>query len=501
MCEYVLQMKNISKAFPGVQALSNVSLNLKKGEILALVGENGAGKSTLMKVLSGVHHQDAGEIIWKGRVLEGYTPAEAIEMGISIIYQELNDLPELTIAANIFTGKLPKKGCIVDYKRLKRMSLEAQKMVGLENLHPFELVGDLKVAHKQLIEIARSFVREASLIVMDEPTATLTNAEIDVLYEIMREFTAKGGSVILITHKLEEVMEIADEVIVLRDGQNVNQWPTREVTKEELITAMVGREMKEVYAMSRREPGEVVLKVNHLSTDFLKDISFELRAGEVLGLYGLVGAGCDVCTRCVYGVERFRQGSIEIAGVDKPLTKITPAKSLAYGMAFVPSERKREGLMLDQSVKANITLSSLKQMLNRFTVNLKKENVAAAEWVENLSIKTPAIDTEVNTLSGGNQQKIVFAKAMNTIPKILILNEPTRGVDVGAKAEIYRIMEDFCKKGVAILMVSSEMPETMGISDRVAAFYEGRMVREFVRGEYTQVDLLQAVIGGVEYDG
>lgn len=496
MSEFVLQMKNISKAFPGVKALECVSLELKRGEILALVGENGAGKSTLMKILSGVYRQDSGEVVFKGNALGEYTPSEAINMGISIIYQELNDLPELTVAANIFTGRLPKKGCFIDYKKLKEMSLEAQKMVGLEGLNPFETVGGLKVAQKQLIEIARSFVRKADVIVMDEPTATLTNAEINVLYGIMKKFTAEGGAVIIITHKLEEVFEIADRAMVLRDGQNVGAWPTAEVTKDELVTAMVGRELKGAYAMQPREIGDVVLEVDGLTNELIKDVSFKLRAGEVLGLYGLLGAGCDTLTRCIYGVEKFSKGIIKIAGMDRPVRHITPTQSLKYGMAFVPSERKREGLMLDQSVKSNITLSSLSQIKNKLTLNFKKEKIIAKEWVAKLTIKTPTIDTEADSLSGGNQQKIVFAKVMNTVPKVLILNEPTRGVDVGAKAEIYKIIEAFCKQGVAILMVSSEMTETMSISDRVLAFYNGRQTREFRKGEYTQIDLLQAVIGG-----
>lgn len=496
MQEKILEMKEISKAFPGVQALDKVSLTLNKGEVLALIGENGAGKSTLMKILSGAYKQDSGTIFFKGNELGDYTPAQAIGMGISIIYQELNDLPELTIAANIFTGNLPRKGPFIDYKQLKVDSLEAQKMVGLDNLHPFERVGELKVAQKQLIEIARSFVRKADIIVMDEPTATLTNAEIDVLYKIIREFTAKGGSVIIITHKLEEVFEIADKAMVLRDGANVDAWDIKNVTKEQLIQAMVGRELNREDSIAPREIGEIALKVENLSTDFLKDISFELHEGEVLGLYGLVGSGCDVLTRCVFGAEKFDSGKVTLPNGTTGLSHVTPVKSLEAGVAFVPSERKMEGLLLDQSVRINTTLSSIKNFAKRMVISFDKERENTKQWVEALALKTPTIETEVNTLSGGNQQKVVFAKVMNTNPKVLILNEPTRGIDVGAKAEIYHIIEDFCKKGVAILLVSSEMPETMLLSDRILTLCDGTVTGEFVRGQYTQYDILQAVIGG-----
>ncbi len=496
MKETILEMKQISKAFPGVKALDNVSLTLKKGEVLALIGENGAGKSTLMKILSGAYKQDSGTVVFKGQELKDYTPAQAIQMGISIIYQELNDLPELTIAANIFTGNLPKKRMFIDYKQLKLDSLNAQKMVGLGEIHPFENVGELKVAQKQLIEIARSFVRKADIIIMDEPTATLTNAEIDVLYGIIRNFTSQGGSVIIITHKLEEVFEIADEAMVLRDGHNVDSWKISEVTKDQLIQAMVGRELNRDSFSVSCDIGEVALSVRNLSTDFLKDISFDLRKGEVLGLYGLVGSGCDVLTRCVYGAEKFISGTIVLPGSKTPITKVTPGKSLRSGVAFIPSERKMEGLLLDQSVRINTTLSSISDFVKHAVISLSKEKDNTKQWAKALSLKTPTIETEVNTLSGGNQQKVVFAKVLNTNPKVLILNEPTRGIDVGAKAEIYHIIEDFCKKGVAILLVSSEMPETMLLSDRILTFCEGKITGEFTRGNYTQYDILQAAIGG-----
>lgn len=496
MQEKILELKQISKAFPGVKALDNVDLTLYKGEVLALIGENGAGKSTLIKIISGAYKQDSGHILFKGEEMKDYSPAEAIQRGISIIYQELNDLPQLSVAANIFTGNLPKKGNFIDYKRLKQETKDALEMVGLSDLHPFEIVGDLKVAQKQLIEIARSFVRKAEIIIMDEPTATLTNAEIDVLYRIINNFKAKGGSVIIITHKLEEVFEIADRAMVLRDGRNAGEWAIADVTKDKLVQAMVGRDLNRDHKIASREFGNVALKVKNLSTDYIKNISFELHEGEILGLYGLVGSGCDILTRCIYGAEKYNSGTVTLPGSDKEYTHITPSKSLEAGVAFVPSERKTEGLLLDQSVRINTTLASINQFVNHMVISSKHEKECTSEWVDTLSLKTPSIETEVDSLSGGNQQKVVFAKVMNTNPKVLILNEPTRGIDVGAKAEIYRIIEDFCKKGVAILLVSSEMPETMLLSDRILTLSEGTVTGEFIRDAYTQYDILHAVIGG-----
>ena len=498
MAECILHMQHICKSFPGVKALNDVSLTLNKGDVLALVGENGAGKSTLMKILSGAYKQDSGNIIYKGKMMGSYTPAQAIEMGISVIYQELNDFPELDVARNIFSGRLPKKGPFIDYKKLKSDSLEAQKLVGLDNIHPFENVSELKVAHKQLIEIARSFVRNAEIIVMDEPTATLTDNEIEILYGIIRNFTDSGGSVIIITHKLEEVFEISNRAMVLRDGRNVSEWNIDEITKDKLVSAMVGHDMSGTYTMQPRSIGDVVLKAENISTNYLSDISFEIHAGEILSFYGLVGSGCDELTRCIFGAEKMNSGSLWIDGKKIDCKDINPTSSLENGLAFVPSERKSEGLLLDQSVMTNISLSSISQILKNHILNKAKEKEIADRWIKSLSIKTPRDDTLVDNLSGGNQQKIVFAKAMNTIPKVLILNEPTRGVDVGAKAEIYKLMEEFCNQGVAILMVSSEMPETITLSDRVITFYNGKITNEFARGKYSQIDLVQAVIRGAE---
>jgi len=495
MSEAILEMKGISKSFPGVKALSNVNLKLEKGEVLALIGENGAGKSTLMKILSGAYTADEGTIVLKGKEYTHYRPDEAIGNGISVIYQELNDLRTLSVAENIFVGHLPKKrGGIVDYKLLKEKSMEAQKEVGLEALDPFTCAGNLSVAERQLIEVARSFMRGADIIVMDEPTAPLTDTEIERLYEIIRKFTKAGGAVILITHKLNEVFEIADKVTVLRDGMNVMEKDIKDLTQNELIAAMVGREVKQVYEMSEREMKDNILEVKNLSNEIDKGISFDVRAGEIVALYGLMGAGCEEVTASVYGVHPCTYDSIKLCG--KEIHPKSPSDSLAAGIAYVPSERKTEGLMLGMNVTKNITLSTLTKYVKRGIMKTREETATANDWISKLRIKTPSCDTLTNTLSGGNQQKVVFAKAMNIAPKLLILNEPTRGVDVGARAEIYKLMEEFCQQGVAVLMVSSDMVETMSIADRVIAVHEGKVTGIFSRNKYTQAELAQAVIGG-----
>lgn len=495
MGEAILEMKGISKSFPGVKALSNVNLKLDKGEVLALIGENGAGKSTLMKILSGAYTADEGKIVIKGKEYTHYRPDEAINNGISVIYQELNDLRTLSVAENIFVGHLPqKKGGIVDYRLLGEKSLEAQKEVGLEGVDPFTCAGTLSVAERQLIEVARSFMRGADIIVMDEPTAPLTDTEIERLYAIIRKFTKAGGAVILITHKLNEVFEIADKVTVLRDGMNVMEKDIKDLTQKELIAAMVGREVKQVYEMSDREMKETVLEVNNLSNEIDKNITFDIRSGEIVALYGLMGAGCEEITASIYGVHPCTYDSIKLCG--KTIRPKTPSDSLEAGIAYVPSERKTEGLMLGMSVTKNITLATLSKYVRRGVMKTRDETEAAQDWINKLRIKTPSSETLTNTLSGGNQQKVVFAKAMNIAPKLLILNEPTRGVDVGARAEIYKLIEEFCQQGVAVLMVSSDMVETMSIADRVIAVHEGEITGIFSRNNYTQAELAQAVIGG-----
>lgn len=494
MGEIILEMRGINKSFAGIHALKDANLYLNRGEVLALVGENGAGKSTLMKILSGAYRQDSGEIVLNGKPLGHYSPHEAIKMGISVIYQELNDLPTLSVAENIFLGNLPQGRLgLVDYRKLKEMSLDVQKRVGIEQIAPFENVGNLRVAQKQLIEIARAIVRKTDILVMDEPTAPLTDKEVEKLYDIIHEFTAGGGSVILITHKLDEVFRIADRVMVLRDGQNAMDSMIRDITKDDMIAAMVGHELDMRQAAVKHRIGDVIFSTKGLTTDLLKDISFDLRAGEVVGLYGLMGAGCENITRCIFGIENMNSGSFKLMG--KEYKPGEPSKSIEAGIAFVPSERKTEGVLLNMNIRTNITLSALQNVSKNGIMQFPTEKSVAQHWIDTLRIKTAGMDVEASSLSGGNQQKLVFAKAMNTEPKILILNEPTRGVDVGAKAEIYKLMNEFLERGVGIIMVSSEMPETMAMADRVIVLHDGRITGTFEKDQYTQLDLIRAAIG------
>lgn len=497
MAEHLLEMRGITKEFPGVKALDQVELHIDKGEVLALVGENGAGKSTLMKILSGAYEQDSGTIWLDGEEIDknSYSPLVSLEKGISVIYQELNYLSSISVAENIFLGRLPKKNGLIDYQTLYKNSMEVQKELGLENLDPMQEVGELLTAQKQLLEVARAFARKAKIIVMDEPTASLTVSEIEHLYKIIEKFKNQGGAVIFISHKLEEVFRICDTVMVMRDGKKVKQSLLKDETKDTIVAAMVGREMSNMYPIESHEAQEVVLEVNNLSTDFLENISLKVKAGEIVGLYGLMGAGCEEVTRCIYGLQPYKSGSIHVNG--KELKVREPSQCLKEGIAYVPSERKTEGLLLNLSVSANVTLSILKSFLRKGFLSLRQEEKNTLQWIKKLGIKTPDTYAEVENLSGGNQQKVVFAKCLNLAPKILLLNEPTRGVDVGAKAEIYKLMEQFCKQGMGILMVSSELPETMALSDRIVIIHDGKITGELDRSEngYDQFTIMKAVFG------
>ncbi len=494
----ILEMNGISKSFPGVKAVDNVDLYLNKGEIMALVGENGAGKSTLMKILAGAYKQDEGSLVIDGTNIDSgkYGPRDAIGIGVSVIYQELNYLKTVSVAENIFIGRLPKtKRGSIDYKKLYKDSIDIQRQLGLDNIDPREEVEGLLTAQKQLLEIARAFARNAKIIVMDEPTASLTDKETEHLYSIMRNFTQGGGSIVFVSHKLDEVFTISDSVMVMRDGKNVMRKPVSELTKSDVITAMVGRELKDMYPVGAHEIKEPVFEVKNLSTNFLKDINLTVRAGEIVGLYGLMGAGCENVTSCIYGIEKFNSGEFYVEGKKKDLS--TPAKNIEAGIAFVPSERKSGGLLLNLPIKMNISIASLKQIKKKGLLDLKKEEELAIAWSKALHIKTPDVFVDVESLSGGNQQKVVFAKEMNIAPKLLILNEPTRGVDVGAKVEIYKLMEKFCQDGVGILMVSTEMPETMAIADKIVVMHNGKITAEFEKNkqEYDQFSLMKAVLG------
>ena len=492
---YLLQMKKVTKSFPGVRALDKVDLELNRGEVLALLGENGAGKSTLIKILSGAYRQNEGEIWIEGELQHYTTPREANEKGVSIIYQELNYLNDLTVAENIFLNRWPKsKGGRVDWKRL-----HTEAKVILDTLEvdipTKRLMRDLSVAEKQLVEIAKALSQKMKILVMDEPTSALSEKETDKLMQLVRKLRDDGTGIIYISHRLDELFLIADRVIVLRDGERVGAVSINEVKREELVQMMVGRKLDAFYPKREIEKGETVMKVNSVSTSFLKEISFCVRSGEILAIFGLMVAGRTELARCIFGAQKMTSGQILMH--DKPLEIRKPADAIAGGIGYVTAERKKDGLILIQSVQENVTTASIDRYSKPYKLNRKAEKKVALDWKDKLAIKTPDITTVVSSLSGGNQQKVVLAKWLTTRPKVLILNEPTRGIDVGAKTEIYRLMEDFCAQGMGVIMISSELPEILQISDRVVVMCEGRITAEYSHSEMSQEKLMHGAIGEV----
>ncbi len=500
--QVLLRMDKINKSFPGVQALKDVDFEVRRGEIHALVGENGAGKTTLMRVLSGAAPPDSGSIYWNGEPVSIPDPAAAQALGISMIYQELTLIPYLDLGQNIYLGREPaaKAPNFIDWQRLYRMAQEQLARVGLE-VDPRTLVAELPIAQRQMVEVAKALSLDASLLVMDEPTSALTEHEVETLFERMRELKAQGVSIVFISHRLEEVFRIADRVTVLRDGQLVGSAPISDLTEDDVVRMMVGRELKSYHAKEVAPIGDEVLRVEDLSRgDVVRGVSFSLRKGEILGVAGLVGAGRTELSETIFGVHPATGGRILIDG--RPVEIHSPAQAIELGMGFVPEDRKAQGLFLRLSVAFNIVTVALKSLT---TLGLIRPNAArnlARTFVERLAIRTPSLEQRVRNLSGGNQQKVVIARWLTLEPKILILDEPTRGIDVGAKAEIYALMSDLAKRGVGILMISSELPEVLGVSDRILVMREGRIVAEIndPRGA-TQDDIMRAAAGGANGGG
>ena len=493
----ILEMKDIYKAFPGIVANDHVNLTLEKGEVLALIGENGAGKSTLMKILSGAQRPDSGTIIVDGKSLSGYNTKEAIALGIGIVYQELNYLGALSIAENLYIGRVPTKGRAkkIDYARMAEDAKAIMKEVGLEHLNPMTPVEQLSVAQKQLVEIARAFTRDLKILVLDEPTSALSDTETEDLFRLIRRFKANGVSIIYISHRLNEIFEVADSVMIMRDGKNVARRKISETCTEELVRDMVGREIKDMYPKRGNiSIGKEIFRVENLRTDFLKDVAFDVREGEVVGLFGLMGAGRTEICDCIMAMKKYERADMVIDG--KMYAPRKPSEALASGVAYVPAERKSDGICAVSSVKDNITIANLRKFAPKGIMNLKQEMEIAKGWVGKLNIKVPQILAPVDTLSGGNQQKVVVAKGLNTEPKLMILNEPTRGVDVGAKVEIYNLINDLCESRKAVLMISSELPEIMSMADRIFVIHEGKITAEIQKKDFSQETLLKYAIGG-----
>ncbi len=503
MSEYILEMKNITKEFPGVKALSNVNLQIRRGEIHSLCGENGAGKSTLMKVLSGVYPYKSytGDIVINGEVQKFHKISDSEKAGVAIIYQELALVKDITVAENILLGKLINKKGIVNwnavYMRAKKILEEMEVSIDLN-----EKVRNIGVGQQQLVEIAKALALDADILILDEPTAALTESEVETLLKIMKKLREKGVTCIMISHKLNEVFEVSDNITVLRDGLSIRTMSAKETNEDEVIKYMVGRELTQRYPEMKREAKETMLEVEHLNlTDpsghqVVKDVSFSVRAGEIVGLAGLMGAGRTETISSVFGAVKGKvTGTIKIEG--KEVQIHSPLDAICQGMAFLSEDRKRYGLIQGQSISKNISISSMDQVNTHGVINLSQEYDITRSYAKELGVKANSVDVNVETLSGGNQQKVLLARCLMTKPKILFLDEPTRGIDVGAKYEIYVLMNELAKQGTAIVMVSSEMPEVIGMSDRVLVMREGKIGGELARAELTQEGIMQIASGGV----
>ncbi|MBE7559407.1 sugar ABC transporter ATP-binding protein [bacterium] len=500
----VLEMRSITKYFPGVRALHQVNLSARKGEILALVGENGAGKTTLMKILSGVHPVGTyeGEILVHGRPVAFENTKEATRTGIAIIHQELNLISHLSVGENIFLGWEPARWGIIDWERLHGDARRLLQNLGMD-LDPRRLVVDLSVGQQQMVEIAKALALKSEILILDEPTAALTVQETEHLFKILRELRARGVTCIYISHKLEEVAALADRVTVLRDGQTVGTLPIAQATREKIVSMMVGRTIEEFFPNQVFPRGAPVLEVEDLSVEDperpgklrLSDITFTAHAGEVVGLAGLMGSGRSELALSIFGAfPGPRTGRVLVDGPTVDPQK--PRQAIQAGIALVTEDRKGTGLVLPLSVMKNLTLASLAHCSTAGVISSATEAASARAHIQSLGIKTSGMDVLVNTLSGGNQQKVVVGKWLATNPRVLILDEPTRGVDVGAKVEIYNIINRLVSEGVAVVMISSELPEVLGMSDRILVMHEGRLVKEFSRDEATQENVMHAATGG-----
>ena len=483
----ILELKNITKQYPGVLALNNVSMEFQSGKVHAIMGENGAGKSTLIKAISGAISPNAGSIVFDGKEYTAMTPILSQSLGIGVIYQEFNLVPELSVAENIFLGRRLTQGPTIDRKLMNQRATEIIEEFGIE-LNVKQPVKNLTVAYQQLVEIAKSISNDVKVLIMDEPSAPLTNREIDAMFGIIEQLKRKGIAVIYISHRMEEVFRISDEISVMRDGEYIGTKPTSETDKAELISMMVGRSLDEQFPQRNAEPGEVMLEVKHLSTPMLKDISFTVRKGEILGLAGLVGAGRTETARAIYGAD-WHTGEIFIEG--KKADIHSPKEGIGNGIALIPEDRKKHGVLLDMSIRENISFISLGSISKGSVVDTKKDKELAQEYIGKLHIKTPGMEQTVKNLSGGNQQKVVLAKSLAGKSKIMIFDEPTRGIDVGAKHEIYLLMNELAENGMAIIMISSEMPELLGMSDRILVMHEGEVTGELQKEEATQTKILE----------
>jgi ribose transport system ATP-binding protein len=495
--QVLLQIRGIRKTFPGVQALKGVDFTVNAGEVHVLVGENGAGKSTLIKIITGAYTRDEGDMVFKGRPVSFHTPQEAFAAGIGAIYQEFRLIPGLSVAENLFLGHVADfvHFGMVDRGSMYRRAREVMDRLGL-SIDPRARVVELSLAEQQLVEICKAISVHSDLLIMDEPTSALSDSEIEDLFGVVRQLKANGVSVIYISHRLNEVFEIGDRLTVLRNGQRVATKQLSETNMTELIRLMVGHEITDMYPKVQTKVGEVVLEARGLcDKKVLKDISFNLRRGEVLGITGLLGSGTRELAHALFGANPIRKGSLLVCG--QRLEAKSPHQAIEAGIGLLPEDRKREGLVLNMSVRDNVTLASLPKIVHGGFVNRRQQQQLTDSYVDSLAISTPTIEQKAKFLSGGNQQKVVVAKWKCRGLDILIFNEPTRGIDVGAKLEVYQLMNQLVQDGAAVIIISSELPEVLGMSDRILVLHEGSIAGELQRNEANQERVLHLAIRGV----
>ncbi len=484
MSDYILELQGISKRFPGVQALDKVDFNVRSGEVHALVGENGAGKSTLIKIVAGVYQQDEGQIIYQKQPVRIENPGHAWELGIATIYQEASLYPDLSVLENMYMGRQPTRGFFIDWRTMQATAEEIFRSMEVE-MDVQTRVGELSAAEHQMVEIAKALSQDAHVLIMDEPTSSLARKDIKALFQIVDRLRQRGVAVIYISHRLEEVFELADRVTVLRDGKYIGTEVASEVTNQQLITMMVGRTLDTLFPKTEVRIGEPVMQVEGLSRrGGFQDINLEVHRGEIVGLAGLVGSGRTELARSIFGIDPADEGQIKLNG--QPVAIKNPWQALSLGVAYLPEDRQRQGIILALNVRENISLAILEKLCHLGVISFREEMSLAGDFVDKLHIRTPSLGQRVANLSGGNQQKVVVAKWLASQPKVLIVDEPTRGIDVGAKAEIHRLMSDLAGQGIGILMISSELPEILGMSDRILVMNRGRIMGELDRSEATQ---------------
>jgi rhamnose transport system ATP-binding protein len=493
----ILELQHATKSFGAVRALEDGDIALRDGEVHGLVGENGAGKSTLVKILAGVYRPDAGRLVIDGEEAIFENAKQSQAAGIAIIFQEPTLFPDLTVAENIFVGMQPlKRFRRIDARRMRREAALVFEQLGVR-LDPDRLARGLSIADQQLVEIVKALTSNARVIVMDEPTAALTNTEVARLFGIVETLRARGNAILFVSHRLEEIFAICQRVTVMRDGRHVLTRAIGELTVQSVIRAMVGRDMDALFPKVPAERGDVVLKVDRLTREgVFTDVSFEVRRGEIVALAGLVGAGRSEVARAIFGIDRWDAGSVEVAG--KRLPAASPTSAMAAGVALVPEDRRQQGLVMDFSIERNIALASLDTVRRGGLIPRGAERRFARDWAVRLQLRYGKLSNPVWTLSGGNQQKVVLAKWLARKPTVLIVDEPTRGIDVGTKAEVHRLLSELAAQGVAVLMISSELPEVLGMADRIVVLFEGRVMREFSREEATEDAIMHAATGLVE---